>query len=79
VLAAFATGKVVQVIGVLRFVLAFIAGQSIGALAVDLLAPANDKTVTPVVVLSVALTLAAVASNEVLGRRHELRAKVAVS
>jgi transporter family-2 protein len=78
-LAAFATGKVVQTIGVLRFVLAFIAGQAVGALAIDLVAPANDKTVTPVVVLSVLLTLAAVVSNEVLGRRHERRVEVPVS
>lgn len=69
VLAAVVTGKVVQAIGVLRFVLAFIAGQAIGALAIDAIAPADGKSVTVIVVLSVLLTLAAVVSSEVLGRR----------
>lgn len=72
VLSAFATARVIPIIGVLRFVLAFIAGQSVGALITDLLAPVPGKAVTPIVVLSVVLTLVAVAANEILGRRPKI-------
>lgn len=69
VFVAVATGKVVREIGVLRFALAFIAGQALGALAVDLVAPADGHPVTVVVALSVAVALLAVVVSEWFGRR----------
>lgn len=50
----------VQTLGVLRLGLAIVAGQTLGALAVDLIAPARGEEVTPVTVLGVLLTLLAV-------------------
>lgn len=47
-------------LGVLRLTLAVVAGQSAGALAVDLVAPAPGEAVTVVTVLGVVLTVVAV-------------------
>lgn len=76
--AAFATGKVVQEIGVLRFVLGFIAGQSLGGLALDIVAPTADHAVTFTVVLSVLLTLAAVVVGVRYGQVAETRPSATV-
>jgi bacterial/archaeal transporter family-2 protein len=51
----------VQTLGVLRLGLAIVAGQTAGALAVDLVAPAPGEAVTVATVIGVVLTLAAVA------------------
>jgi len=50
----------VQTLGVLRLGLAVVAGQTLGALAIDLVAPAEGETVTLATVVGVVLTLAAV-------------------
>jgi len=50
----------VSSLGVLRLSLAVIAGQSAGALVIDLIAPAAGERVTAATVLGVALTLVAV-------------------
>ena len=50
----------VQTLGVLRLGLAVVAGQTLGALAIDLVAPAAGEQVTLATVAGVALTLAAV-------------------
>lgn len=65
---AVATGTVVREIGVLRFVLAFIAGQTLGALVVDLVAPAAGHRVTVGVAISVLVALSAVVVSERFGR-----------
>jgi transporter family-2 protein len=51
----------VQTLGVLRLGLATVAGQTSGALVIDLIAPAPGEAVTVATVVGVALTLAAVA------------------
>ena len=51
----------VQTLGVLRLGLATVAGQTAGALIVDLVAPAPGESVTAATVLGVVLTMAAVA------------------
>ena len=55
------TATAVQTLGVLRLGLAMVAGQAIGALAVDLVAPVPGEAVTAGTVLGVLLTLVAVA------------------
>ena len=52
---------VVRTLGVLRATLVLVAGQSAGALALDLIAPAPGEAVTAATVIGVALTLLAVA------------------
>ncbi len=52
---------VVPVIGVLRLTLAAVAGQSAGALVLDVVSPAPGEAVTVGTVVGVALALAAVA------------------
>lgn len=52
---------VVRVLGLLRLTLAVVAGQAVGALGLDLIAPAPDRPVTAATVISVVLTFAAVA------------------
>jgi transporter family-2 protein len=51
----------VQTLGVLRLGLATVAGQTIGALVIDVLAPAPGEAVTIATVVGVALTMVAVA------------------
>jgi bacterial/archaeal transporter family-2 protein len=51
----------VQTLGVLRLGLATVAGQTSGALLIDLIAPAPGEAVTAATVLGVVLTMAAVA------------------
>jgi transporter family-2 protein len=51
----------VQTLGVLRLGLAIVAGQTTGALMVDLVAPAPGEAVTVATVVGVVLTMAAVA------------------
>ena len=51
----------VQTLGVLRLGLAMVAGQTAGALVVDLVAPAPGEAVTAATVIGVVLTMAAVA------------------
>jgi len=51
---------VVRSLGVLGVTLALVAGQSAGALALDLVAPAPGEAVTAGTVIGVALTLVAV-------------------
>jgi bacterial/archaeal transporter family-2 protein len=51
----------VQTLGVLRLGLATVAGQTSGALLIDLVAPAPGEAVTAATVLGVVLTMAAVA------------------
>jgi bacterial/archaeal transporter family-2 protein len=51
----------VQTLGVLRLGLAMVAGQTAGALMVDLVAPAPGEAVTVATVIGVVLTMAAVA------------------
>jgi len=51
----------VQTVGVLRLGLAMVAGQTTGALTIDLVAPAPGEAVTLATVVGVALTMAAVA------------------
>ena len=50
----------VQTLGVLRLGLAVVAGQTLGALVIDLVAPAAGEKVTVATVVGVLLTLAAV-------------------
>ena len=50
----------VQTLGVLRLGLAVVAGQTLGALAIDLIAPAAGEKVTVADCRGVLLTLAAV-------------------
>jgi transporter family-2 protein len=50
----------VQTLGVLRLGLAVVAGQTLGALAIDLIAPAEGERVTVATVAGVVLTLIAV-------------------
>jgi transporter family-2 protein len=50
----------VQTLGVLRLGLAIVAGQTLGALAIDLIAPAAGEKVTAATVVGVLLTLVAV-------------------
>jgi bacterial/archaeal transporter family-2 protein len=60
--AAIATSMAVIVsrLGVLRMILALTAGQTLGGLAIDLIAPARGETVTAGTILGVALAFAAV-------------------
>jgi bacterial/archaeal transporter family-2 protein len=60
--AAIATTMAVLVsrLGVLRLILALTAGQAVGGLALDLIAPAHGETVTAGTVVGVALACAAV-------------------
>jgi transporter family-2 protein len=58
---AFTMARVVATLGVLRLTLAIVAGQSLGGVAVDVISPAHGETITVITVLSVLLTLAAVA------------------
>jgi len=51
---------IVSRLGVLRLMLAVIAGQAFGGLAVDLIAPVRGESVTAATVVGVALTLVAV-------------------
>jgi transporter family-2 protein len=51
----------VPILGVLRLMLAVVAGQSVGALVLDLVAPAPGEAVSAQTVVSVVLTFAAVA------------------
>jgi transporter family-2 protein len=51
----------VQTLGVLRLGLATVAGQTAGALVIDLIAPAPGEAVTAATVIGVVLTMAAVA------------------
>jgi transporter family-2 protein len=55
------SATVVQTLGVLRLGLATVAGQTTGALVIDLIAPAPGEAVTAATVVGVVLTLAAVA------------------
>jgi len=59
VVVVVATG--VQTLGVLRLGLATVAGQTAGALVIDLIAPAPGEAVTVATVIGVVLTMAAVA------------------
>jgi transporter family-2 protein len=61
---------VVHTLGVLRTTLALVAGQSAGALALDLIAPAPGEAVTAGTVIGVALTLVAVAITMRRPSRH---------
>ena len=61
----------VQTLGVLRLGLAIVAGQTTGALVVDLVAPAPGEAVTLGTVIGVALTMTAVAIS---GRGQAVRA-----
>jgi transporter family-2 protein len=58
----------VQTLGVLRLGLATVAGQTAGALVIDLIAPAPGEAVTVLTVLGVVLTMAAVAVSGVRPR-----------
>lgn len=60
-MAATTMAIVVSKVGVLRLMLAVIAGQAAGGLAVDLVAPIHGETVTAATVAGVALTFVAVA------------------
>jgi transporter family-2 protein len=60
-IAVVVTATGVATIGILRLGLAMVAGQAIGALAVDLVAPVPGEVVTVGTVAGVLLTLAAVA------------------
>jgi bacterial/archaeal transporter family-2 protein len=60
VFAATSMAIVVSQLGVLRLMLAVIAGQAAGGLAIDLVAPVRGETVTAATVAGVALTFAAV-------------------
>jgi bacterial/archaeal transporter family-2 protein len=60
----------VQTLGVLRLGLATVAGQTTGALLIDLVAPAPGEAVTAATVIGVVLTMAAVA---VSGRGQQLQ------
>jgi bacterial/archaeal transporter family-2 protein len=60
VFAATSMAIVVSRLGVLRLMLAVIAGQAAGGLAVDLVAPVRGQTVTAATVAGVALTFVAV-------------------
>jgi transporter family-2 protein len=53
--------RVVAVLGALRVVLAVVAGQSLGGLVIDLVAPVDGETVRAGTVVGVVLTIAAVA------------------
>jgi transporter family-2 protein len=55
------TATAVQTLGVLRLGLATVAGQTAGALAIDLVAPAPGEAVTAGTVIGVVLTMVAVA------------------
>ena len=58
------TATAVQTLGVLRLGLAMVAGQTTGALIVDLIAPAPGERVTAATVAGVVLTLVAVSVSE---------------
>jgi bacterial/archaeal transporter family-2 protein len=60
VVAATSMAIVVSQLGVLRLMLAVIAGQAAGGLAIDLVAPVRGEAVTAATVAGVALTFAAV-------------------
>jgi bacterial/archaeal transporter family-2 protein len=60
VVAATSMAIIVARLGVLRLMLAVIAGQALGGLAVDLAAPVPGETVTAATVAVVALTFVAV-------------------
>ena len=64
------TARVIGTLGALRLVLALVAGQSVGALAIDLASPVAGRPVTPLTVIGVLLTLAAVT---VARRRQPVR------
>jgi bacterial/archaeal transporter family-2 protein len=74
---AFTLGVATRPLGVLRLSLLLIAGQSVGALVLDVVAPAKDAPVTAGTVLSLVLVFAAVAiSNQTqLGPRLALTAR----
>ncbi len=57
----FLLARVVALLGALRVVLAVVAGQSLGGLAIDLVAPVEGESVRLGTVVGVALTIAAVA------------------
>jgi bacterial/archaeal transporter family-2 protein len=63
------TATAVQTLGVLRLGLATVAGQTSGALVIDLVAPAPGEAVTVGTVIGVVLTLAAVAISGGRGPR----------
>jgi bacterial/archaeal transporter family-2 protein len=70
------TAMAVQTLSVLRVGLATVAGQTSGALVIDLVAPAPGEAVTAATVLGVVLTLAAVAisgRSALTGRRSARR------
>ena len=60
----------VQTLGVLRAGLALVAGQTLGGLLLDAIAPAPGEAVTTGTVAGVALTIAAVAIS---GRTRRVR------
>jgi transporter family-2 protein len=62
-------------LGVLRLSLAIIAGQSIGALVLDVIAPPPGEGITVLTLVSLALVMVAV----VIGSRTAQRARVAAS
>jgi transporter family-2 protein len=68
----FAVTRVVTVLGVLRLTLALVAGQSVGAIAVDVVAPAGGETVTVATVAGVLVTFVAIG---VSGRTWQMRSR----
>lgn len=62
-------GRLVMTLGVLRLTLALVAGQSVGALVLDLAAPAPGREVTIRTVVSVLLTFAAAAVSGITLQR----------
>jgi transporter family-2 protein len=64
---------VVRVLGVLRLVLAIVAGQAVGALLLDLVAAPPGEAVTVLTVVSVILTFAAVAVSGIPRRPEGAR------
>jgi bacterial/archaeal transporter family-2 protein len=66
-LVAASVAKAVQALGAVVLVLALVAGQSAGALAIDLVAPVEGQHVTLMRVLSVLLVLAAVGIGAAAG------------
>ncbi len=66
---AVAMAATVKTLGVLRLMLAVVAGQSLGGILVDLFAPAAGEVVTLRTVVSVLLTFLAVAVSGMVPRR----------
>jgi transporter family-2 protein len=75
-----ATGVVmaytVNTLGVLRLMLAIVAGQALGGILVDLVAPAAGENVTLATVVSVLLTFLAVAVSGIVRRRPATTAAI---